>query len=99
MDAEGIEFRAVGLLQLWFTGRPFACLGRALLDQDMAGLLVPDRFNDVVIACDGDVAGVRAADQLRGRLVVENTKRKVTVCRPAGGYNDFNDVLMAGAAA
>jgi hypothetical protein len=92
---EGIE-TTLSALQMW--GSAFDAWA-TLSTSGMTALIVPDTVTEVVIASDNDPAGRSAAASLCERLLRENPTRRVNVCTPKGGLNDFNDALMARRAA
>jgi hypothetical protein len=84
---EGIE---TGLSILQATGLPtWVCLGTA----GLKALELPEAVTEVVIAADGDKAGLKAAYAAARQFI--RLDRKVRMARPRAGY-DFNDLLKAG---
>ena len=61
----------------------------------LESLILPTEAREVIIACDADPRGIRAANRAAQRWLAEG--RKVSIARPPAGL-DFNDILMARAA-
>jgi putative DNA primase/helicase len=84
--SEGIEN---GLIYLQVTGIP---TWAALSTAGLRSLILPPDVGEVVIACDPDVPGIRAAHTAALRWLREG--RRVRIARPPVGQ-DFNDLLRA----
>jgi hypothetical protein len=82
---EGIE-TALSVQQATGTAT-WATLGTSNLES----VELPDLVRDVVIAADGDEAGIRAANRAAQRLLSEG--RHVRIARPIGG-RDFNEMRV-----
>lgn len=85
--AEGIE-TALSAMQL--SDLPtWACISAG----GLRAVIVPPGVRRVIIFADRDKPGAAAARDARDRLSGEG--REVTVLFPAGGVNDFNDLMRA----
>jgi putative DNA primase/helicase len=80
--SEGIE---TGLSYMQLTGIP---TWAALSVPGIKNLILPAEIQQVTIACDPDIQGVRAAHDAAARWLAEG--RKVRIARPPVGF-DFND--------
>ena len=85
--AEGIE-TALSVMQI--TKLPAVA---ALSAAGMRSLRWPAQVKRLWIAADNDEAGLRAARRLLGRALGAGLQAQIKV--PAGGKNDFNDLLRA----
>jgi putative DNA primase/helicase len=84
--SEGIE---TGLSYMAVTGIP---TWAALSTSGIRNLILPDQVREVIIACDADIQGVRAAQAAARRWLAEG--RQVRIARPPL-RRDFNDLLRA----
>ena len=87
--AEGIE---TALSASMMFGAP---AWAALSTSGMQNIILPVEYTEIIIAADNDinVAGLRAAEQLRQRLLLQ--RRKVRILKPKTEGWDFNDVFMS----
>jgi hypothetical protein len=83
--AEGIE-TALSVMQL--TRLPTVA---ALSAAGMQSLRWPPRVRRLWIAADNDQAGMKASEVLLGRALCAGLRAQIKI--PAGGKNDFNDLL------
>jgi phage/plasmid primase-like uncharacterized protein len=83
---EGIE---TGLSCMQVTGIP---TWAALSTGGVRGLVLPSNVEEVIIAADPDIPGIRAAHEAARRWLAEG--RQVRIARPPAG-RDFNDLLRA----
>jgi hypothetical protein len=91
---EGLE-TSLSALQMW--GPSFDAWS-TLSTSGMAAVVIPDTITEVVIAADNEYAGRQAAAELRRRLSRQRPILPVSCFVPGNG-NDFNDALLARAAA
>ena len=83
---EGIE---TGLSAVQMYGDPvWAACGR-----NMAGVIIPDTVNRVIIYADNGAAGERAAEKAAAKFPGQG--RSVMIANPSEPYGVFNDLLTA----
>jgi len=83
---EGLEDSAT-ILQAFPEASVWACGGTS----GLINIEVPDTVTDLVIGCDNDEAGIKAARNLAERMIVLG--KTVRIARPKAAYKDFNEMI------